>query len=170
METLDTIFTRRSIRKYQNKEVPKELVEKILKAAMSAPSARNEQPWHFLVITDKKILKQIPEIHPHAAMAREAQLAILVCGDLNLQTATDGFWQEDCSAAVQNLLLAVTDLGLGAVWTGIYPNQERVQNFKQFFNLPQNIIPFALIPIGYPAEKPKAKDNFRQDRIHYNHW
>lgn len=169
MDALEVINTRRSIRKYKEGEISKETINKILEAGMSAPSAINEQPWHFVVITEKNILKKIPEIHPHASMATKATIAILVCGDLNLEKAK-GFWVQDCSAATQNILLAIHALGLGAVWTGVYPRQKRIDGFRKLFNLPENIIPFAFIPVGYPAEKPFKADRFKKERIHYNKW
>lgn len=169
MDTLDTIHSRRSIRKYKDKKVSDKLIKEILKAGMAAPSARNQQPWQFIVITDKIILQKIPNVHPYASMVAKAPLAILVCGDLELETA-QGYWIQDCSAAIQNMLLAITDLGLGAVWTGVYPRQDRVEGFKKLFNLPKNIIPLALIPIGYPAEKLPKLNRFKDDKIHYNKW
>jgi nitroreductase len=168
METLETIHTRRSIRKYQAKPVPDELIQKILAAAMSAPSAVNTQPWEFIVITDKDLLEECTQIHPHAQMAREAPVAILVCGDLD--RAHEGFWVQDCAAATQTMLLAIQDLGLGAVWTGIYPREKRVKGFQKLLNLPKNIIPFALVPIGYPAQESRKEDRFDPKKIHTNQW
>jgi len=114
MEVLEAIHTRRSIRKFQSQPVPDELVTVFLAAAMSAPSAGNQQPWQFVVITDPELLGQVPSINPYAAMAEKAPLAVLVCGDLALERFP-GFWVQDCAAAVQNLLLAVHSHGLGAV-------------------------------------------------------
>ncbi|MFA5021571.1 MAG: nitroreductase family protein [Patescibacteria group bacterium] len=170
MDTLQTIFSRRSIRKYQDKEVSAELVNQILQAAMSAPSAHNQQPWHFVVIRDKKLLAEIPKFSPWASMASEANIAILVCADLTLKKSDQDYWIQDCSAAVQNLLLACHDLGLGAVWTASYPMPDRMAGYKKLFKLPETIIPFALIPLGYPAEIPKDQNRFNQKRIHLNQW
>ena len=136
---------------------------------MEAPSAINAQPWHFIVITNKEILNKMTEVHTHALMAKQATIGVLVCGDLSLEKAK-GFWVQDCSAATQNILLAVHALGLGAVWTGVYPRKERVDGFKEMFDLPEDIIPFSFIPIGYPAEKPFKADRFKKNRIHYNKW
>ncbi|MDP1629751.1 MAG: nitroreductase family protein [bacterium] len=169
MDALKTIHTRRSIRKYQKKKIPAELIEKILRAGMAAPSAHNEQPWHFVVVTDKKTLTLASKISPYAAMIEEAPLAILVCGDLNLERGrVKGFWIQDCAAAVQNMLLAAAALGLGAVWTGIYPAENLVGGHRQLFGLPENIIPFALAAFGYPAEKPAEQDRFKPERVRYN--
>ena len=169
MDALDAIHTRRSIRKYEDKPVPEELLEAVLSAAMSAPSACNAQPWHFVVITDRAVLKQVPKINPHAAMAADAPAAILVCGDVSLELSS-GYWVVDCSAAVENLLLAAHALGLGAVWTGIYPRDDRMQGFSQLLNLPQNVIPHSLIPLGYPAEQPPRQDRYKKERVHFDRW
>jgi len=169
MDAIEALNTRRSIRKYKEGKISEETINKILEAGMEAPSAINEQPWHFIVITDKEILEKILEFHPNASMARQASIGILVCGDLNLEKAKD-MWVQDCSAATQNILLAVHALGLGAVWTGVYPREERMEGFKEMFKLPENIITFSFIPIGYPAEKSFQADRFKEDRIHYNKW
>jgi len=169
METFEAILTRRSIRKFESKKVSNEMIEKILEAGMNAPSAGNEQSWQFIVINENNILEEIAQKCPHAAMARQASAAILVCGDLTLEKYK-GFWPTDCAAAVQNILLAARDLGLGTVWTGAYPIEERVETYRKILNLPENIVPFALIPIGYPAQKFENADRFNADRIHYNKW
>jgi len=169
MDTLETIRTRRSVRKYQDRPVPPELLEQLLAAAMSAPSARNAQPWHFVVIDDRELLAEIPRINPNARMAAAAAAAILVCGDLKLEKSA-GFWVVDCAAATENLLLAAHALGLGAVWTGIHPRQQRVEGFRRMLQLPENVVPHSLVPLGYPAEQPEAADRYRADRIHRNGW
>jgi nitroreductase len=169
MDVMEAIHTRRSIRKFQQKLVPDELVKELLSAAMSAPSAGNQQPWHFVVITDQEILGRVPGLNPYAAMAREAPLAILVCAELALEKYP-GYWVQDCSAATQNLLLAAHGKGLGAVWTGITPMPDRVEGFKKLCNLPEKVIPLALVVVGYPAQTLKPEDRFRADRVHRNTW
>ncbi|MBN2518637.1 MAG: nitroreductase family protein [Candidatus Altiarchaeota archaeon] len=169
MEALECIKTRRSVRRYQNREVPEELIKIILEVAMSAPSAGNEQAWQFVVITDKKVLSEVSVVSPYAPMARDAGAGILVCGDTNLEKY-EGFWVQDCSAATQNLLLAAHALGLGAVWTGVYPMEDRVEGFKKLLKIPKDVIPFAFVPIGYPAQKPKADGRFKEDRVHHDGW
>ncbi len=169
MDALEAIRTRRSIRKYQDKPVPQDLIQKVLTAAMSAPSACNAQPWQYVVFTDEKLLREIPRINPYAAMAEHAPLAILVCGDLSLEISK-GYWVVDCAAAVQNLLLAAHAVGLGAVWTGVYPQQERIEAFRRLLNLPQPVVPHSLIAVGYPAEQPSHEDRYRPDRVHRNGW
>ena len=166
---MKSIFARRSIRRYTAEPVPEEAIEGIIRAGMSAPSAGNQQPWEFIVITERRLLDAIPGIHPHAKMVREAQVAILVCGDL-CREVHQGYWVQDCSAAVENMLLTVTEKGLGAVWLGIYPRGERVEGMKKLFNLPETVIPFALIPVGHPAEEKPPSDRFDRSRIHSNQW
>jgi len=169
MDAMDAVLSRRSIRKYNKKPVSDELIKKLLDAAMSAPSAGNEQPWHFIIITDPRILSKIPTFHNHAEMLKGASLAILVCSDMNLDKHK-GMWVQDCSAATENMLIAVQAQGLGAVWLGIYPREERINGLRKLLSIPEHIIPFSLISIGYPAEtKPKA-NRYNESRIHYNKW
>jgi len=169
MDALETIRTRRSIRKYLNQPVPKDVLQKILTAGMYAPSACNAQPWQFVVLEDRKLLSEVSKIHPYAVMAADAPLAILVCGDTSLEQVP-GYWVIDCSAAVQNLLLAAHALGLCAVWTGVYPQIERVAGFRRLLGLPKNVIPHSLIPLGYPAEQPPQEERYRADRVCYDGW
>jgi nitroreductase len=169
MDALEAIRTRRSIRQYQDRPVPQDLVQRVLAAAMSAPSACNAQPWQFIVIRDRALLKEVPRINPHAAMAERAPLAILVCGDLSLEISA-GYWVVDCAAAVQNLLLAAHVLGLGAVWTGVYPQQDRIEGFRRLLKLPPQVVPHSLIVMGYPAEEPAHEDRYRPDRVHHDGW
>lgn len=166
---MDPILNRRSIRKYTDQPVADEDVTYLLRAAMSAPSAHNEQPWHFIVIRDRRLLSEIPKVHPYAQMAAGAQLAILVCSDLALDTRS-GFWVQDCAAATENILIAAQSKGLGAVWVGVYPREERVQSFRLLFGIPENVVPFSLIPIGYPAEHKPPSDRFTPSRVHYDRW
>jgi nitroreductase len=169
VDTLEAIRTRRSVRKYEDRPVPEELVRKLLAAAMSAPSARNQQPWQFVVIDDRRMLADVAEINPNAQMARHAPLGIMVCGDLSLEKSP-GYWVVDCAAAVENLLLAAHALGLGAVWTGVFPREERMEGLRRLVKLPQNVIAHSFVVVGYPAEQPPPQDHFRQDRVHRNGW
>ena len=169
MDTIEAIHTRRSIREYQNKAVPEELVTEMLKAAMAAPSARNQQSWEFVVITEQEIREKIPAVCPFAQMVVAAPLAILVCGNLEVETAP-GYWVIDCSAAIQNMLLAAHALGLGAVWTGVYPREERVKGLAELFDLPEYIVPHSLVVLGYPVQIPPSQDRFDEAKVHYNVW
>lgn len=169
MEALECIYTRRSVRSFNSREIDDDTVEKILDAAMLAPSAGNEQPWHFVVIKERSILEEIPNIHPYAAMVRDASMAILVCGDPSLERHS-GFWVQDCAAAVENILLAVRALDLGAVWVGIHPVEERVQLFRSLCLVPQKVIPFAIVPIGYPLVDQKMQKRYNAHRVHHDRW
>lgn len=169
MEILEGIFTRRSIRKYTNQEISTDQIQLLIKAGMYAPSANNQQPWHFIVINQTEILNAIAKVHPYAKMLTKAQFAILVCGDENLELGK-GYWVVDCSAATQNILLAAHAMGLGAVWLGIHPREERKKEIKKIVGLPNHIHPLSLISIGYPAEQKETPERFKIDRIHYNAW
>lgn len=166
---MEALLKRRSIRKYQDKEVPEEVIKELLNAAMVAPSAGNEQPWHFIVINKREILDAIPSIHPYSKMLEQAPVAILICGDESLEKHK-GFWVQDCSAATENLLIAVESKGLGAVWLGVYPREDREIGLRKLLGIPEHITPFALIPVGYPAEKLPPPERYDQSRIRYNHW
>lgn len=169
MDTIETIMTRRSIRMYSDKIVDDQTVQILLKAGMQAPSACNEQPWHFIIIDEREILSDIPRFHPHSKMLRDAALAILVCGDISLEKSLD-YINQDCAAATQNILLAAHGLGLGAVWLGIYPRKERVEGVRELLKLPESVIPISLISLGYPAEKPATVDRFQPERVYRNIW
>lgn len=169
MEALDAIRTRRSVRKFTDRKIQKDMIEKLLEAAMSAPSAGNQQPWHFLVIDDKKILEEVPNVSLYAPMAKEASAAIVICGDPSLEKYP-GFWVQDCSAATQNILLAAHALGLGAVWSGIYPLEDRVSGFRALLGIPEKITPLSIVIMGYPVEVPNPATRFKEDRIRYNKW
>ena len=126
---LESILTRRSIRSYKSDPVPAEILDQLIRAGMSAPSAWNEQIWHFVVITDRQKLDMIPRFHRYAQMLKSAPAAILVCGDISLEKEK-GFWYQDCAAAAENILVAANMLGLGGVWVGIYPIKERIQKIS----------------------------------------
>lgn len=166
---MNSLFARRSIRHYLKEPIKTDKIELLLKAAMAAPSAGNQQPWHFIVFQDRRILDEIPNLHPHARMAAEAPLAILVCGDLSLEKHP-GFWVQDCSAATENILIEACELGLGAVWVGVYPNEQRVESFRKLLAIPEQIMPMSLIPIGYPAEHKQPSERYDAAKIHYNKW
>jgi len=169
MEAIDAILTRRSIRRYTDRPVADDAVTLLLRAAMAAPSAQNQQPWQFIVVRDRLLLEKMAEVSQYAKMLRHAQVAVVVCGDLR-DERSPGFWVEDCAAATQNLLLAAHALGLGAVWIGVYPREERVGRLRDLFGPPDDVIPFAVVSIGYPAEDPGPADRFHPDRIHLDKW
>ena len=169
---INAILTRTSVRAYTAQDVTDEQVELILRAAMSAPSAGNKQPWRFVVVRDKSILTQISANLHTMTMAKDAPLAIVVCADTRDTFQGDGFdyWVEDTSAATENLLLAAHALGLGAVWCGIYPQMKRVDYLKQLLKLPEHIIPLNVIPVGWPAGEQRVKDKWKPEHIHQNTW
>jgi nitroreductase len=166
LEALQAILTRRSIRKYTKERVSPETIQKLMEAGMSAPSACDFQPWQLVVIDDRKVLDEIPSFHHHAAMLPEAQVAILVCGE----PETSRYWQQDCGAVAQNILLAAHALGLGAVWLGLYPRENRVAPLRKLLGIPETITPMALIALGYPNEQKPAQGKFKAEKVHYNRW
>lgn len=171
MSAVKTLLNRRSVREFTSEPVSEVLVEGILRAAMQAPSAGNQQPWEFIVVRDKKILSAVPSYHPYAHMVPEADVAILVCGDIEREKHK-GFWVQDCSAATQNMLIAIQALGLGGVWLGIYPNESRVENMRSLFEIPAtSIVPFALIPIGFAKnERSHFQSRYNESKIRMNKW
>ena len=170
MGALECIHTRRSTRRYLDKPVPDELVTELLQAAMTAPSAHNEQPWRFLVVKNREMLEKVAAANRNAAMAAKAGLGILVCGDPELAKTKD-MTPLDCSNASMSILLAAHALGLGGVWTASYPEAERMANYRSIFGIPESIIPFSFICLGWP-EQPggKREDRFKKDRVKYDRW
>lgn len=169
---MNSIFKRASVRSYTDQPVSKEQIELLLKAGMAAPSAKNVQPWEFVVIQDKENLLKITEFHPYASMLKQAPLAIAVCGNttkIALEGAED-LWVQDCAAATQNILLEATELGLGSVWMGIYPKKEFIKGLSNLLILPDYIVPFSLIAIGYPEGEVTPINKFNPERIHWEKW
>lgn len=169
MKTLEAIFTRRSVRDFRSDPIDEGDLKDLLKAGMQAPSAKNEQPWHFIVIDDPNLLHAIPRFHPHAEMLHEAPLAILVCSDRKLEKKRAS-WLQDCSAATQNILLAAHAKGLGAVWLGIFPDADRVKGMQALLSMAEDIRPVALVAIGRPRSIPAPEDRYKEDRVHRNKW
>jgi nitroreductase len=169
MEALEAIFNRRSIRQYTSEQVTDDKIELLLKAAMYAPSAVNKQPWEFIVFRSPETMRQIIEVHPYASMLLKANAAILVCWDDNRQHDV-GYGPVDCAAATQNILLAAHSIGLGAVWAGIYPRQQRMEAIHRIFNLADHIHGFSIIALGFPAEQRTTPDRFDKHKIHLEKW
>lgn len=166
---LDNILARTSIRSYQDRPVEQDKIEKLLRAGMAAPSAVDKRPWHFIVVTDKQVLEGLAQANPNAGMAARAPLAIVVCGDkTKALTRVPDYWVQDVSAATENILLAAQGMGLGAVWTGTYPVTDRVEKVAAVLNLPEHIIPFCTIVIGYLEKYQAPKDKWDEGNISYN--
>ena len=169
-EAIKNIMTRTSIRQYTDEPVSKADIETMLRAGMAAPTAVNAQPWHFVAITDKAKLKELAATNRRGSMIEQAALAIVVCGNMDkaMQGKGQAYWIQDCSAATENILLAAHGLGFGAVWTGLYPMDDRVAAVSQVLHLPQTIIPLCTIVIGHPAENPEPKNKWKPENVSYN--
>ena len=169
----ETIRTRTSVRKFDpSKPVADADVEKILKAAMCAPSAMDRRPWEFVVVRDREQLAELAKRLPYSRIGNGAQLAIAVCGttDNGLPGRSKEYWIHDCSAATMNILLAAKALGLGAVWTGVYPGEDRIAAVREVLKIPEGYQPLNLVPIGHPAENPPPKDKWNPSKIHRDRW
>ena len=161
---LENILQRKSVRDYTTQKVENETVYTLLKAAMAAPSGMDRRPWHFVVVDDRAQLDSMAAQLPYAKMLTKAPMAIVICGD----STVSSYWYLDCSLAGENLLLAAESLGLGAVWTAAYPYADRMEVVRRIVQLPDNVLPLCVIPIGYPAGDNQPKDKFDDERIHWN--
>lgn len=169
MDALETILSRRSIRKFSTKMIKDEDLTLLLRAGFAAPSAHNRQPWEFIVVKDESLLNDLAKHHPYAKMLPEAGCGIVVCGD-NEKQKDIGFLVADCSAVIENILLAAHALHLGAVWCGLYPIPELIKMSKEILNLPNTIVPVGVIAVGHPVEIKPSRENYEEKRIHYNQW
>jgi len=168
---LDFIFSRRSIRKYHDKEVPDEMITDLLEAAMAAPSAVAKDPWHFVVVKSRETLNKMTEILPNGKMLREATAAFVVCGDINqAHLNEESYMLQDLSAAVENILLGANNLGLGTCWLGMHPREDRISGIRALFDLPENIVPVCGIALGWPSEEPGARTRYKEERVHKEKW
>ena len=168
MELLEGLLTRRSVRRYSDRPVSRETISDILRHAMYAPSAKNTRPWHFLPTQDRRILDGIMAAHPFAKMLAYAQWAIIVYGD-SQAADTPEYLPVDCDAATQTLLLAAHGHGLGAVWLGIYPWQDRMDAIRRLVPIPDHIVPFAVVSVGYPGrDYNEQPDRFEPEKIHWD--
>jgi len=170
-ETLTAIFNRKSCRTFLNKPVSEDIQQLLLQAAMSAPTAVNRQPWAFVVVDQREILTQMANGLPYAKMLVQATLCIIVCGIPGQAFENKHeMWIQDCSAATENVLIAAESLGLGSVWTALYPYADRISVVRELLNIPEHVEPLSAIAIGYPASNEKPKDKFIPGNIHKNSW
>lgn len=170
--TLETIFNRKSVRKYTGQQVSREQLTTLVRAGMAAPSAVDKRPWVFVAVTERAMLDKLADVLPYAKMLRQATAAIMVGGDMNKTLSGDAkaFWIQDCSAATQNILLAAESIGLGAVWTGVHPNAEREKAVANVLQLPENIVPLNVIVVGYPTGVEQPKDKWNEQLLHWEKW
>jgi nitroreductase len=167
---MEAIFTRRSIRRYTDRPVAADDVRKLLAAAMAAPSAGNEQPWEFVVVTGQAVREEITRVHPYSQMLKQAPVAIVVCADPARSRYPHDYWIQDCAAATENILLAAAALGLGTCWLGVHPVPERVAGVRRVLAIPEPIVPLSIVAVGYPAEQPGKVDRYEEARIHHEHY
>ena len=171
LDALTAILTRRSIRDYTPHPVPDELIKLLLAAGITAPSAFNEQSTEFVVVNDRKILDEIAKFEAKRPQLKKATVAIVVCGNqAKEKNKGQGYWQLDGAVASENILIAANALGLGAVWTAIYPYPDRIPKVQKLLNLPDDVIPLNIIPVGYPAEKKLPEKPYDPARVHNNKW
>ncbi len=165
------ILARRSVRSFKTDRVSDETIRELLKAAMSAPSASARDPWHFIVVNNPPILARVSEQLPNGALLAKAPLGIVVCGDMEKTHRKQlSYLLQDCSAAIENLLLAASMLKLGACWLGIHPNPARIEGVRRVFNLPPAVIPVAAVAIGHPLEQPQPRTRFNESKVHHEIW
>lgn len=168
---LEVIFARRSIRKYQKEPIPKDCILDLLAAGMAAPSACEKDPWEFIVVESKETLAEIASGLPNGPMLKDAAVGIVVCGDLSRAHGNAlSYLIQDCSAAIENILLAASILGLGACWLGVHPREERVAHLRKIFQLPDEILPVSVIALGYPAETRRPRTRYKKSKIHWEKW
>ncbi len=169
MKLMEAVLKRRSIRQFTDRPIAQDDLNTLLRAAMMAPTARNCQEWEFVVVRNKETFKKMMHVHPYAKMLEQADCAIIVCGNTQREHAP-GYWMADCGAATQNILLAATSLGIGSVWLGVYPNEERMKGLAALLGLPDYVKPLNIIALGYPAEKKEEVDRFDPAKIHTEKW
>ena len=163
---METIYKRRSVRKYTETPVTDAQVKQIIRSGMAAPSAKNSQEWVFIVLREPEIYKTFSEVHVNAFAMKTAQAAILVCADLSKeQDPGQGWWIQDCSAAMENMLLEATDLGLGSLWLGVHPKPERIACLKEVCKLPEGIEPLGIVALGEPTKDRPAIDRYLEAQV-----
>ena len=169
MNILEAINSRRSLRKFTGESISDQDLKAILKAGFQAPSAHNLEPREYIVVRDAETIKEIVQFHEHAKMLPQAGCGIIVCGDKTKQDVF-GFLISDCSASIQNMLLAAHGLDLGAVWCGVYPREHLMKGMTNVLDLPEHIIPVGMVVVGVKDEKKSAVDRYRENKVHYDRW
>lgn len=171
-DVLSVIHARKSVRQYTGEPAGREELQTLVKAGMAAPTAMDKRPWAFVVVTDGAVLAKLAEELPHSRMIVKAGAAIVVAGDLKKagRGREQDFWVQDCSAATENILLAAEAMGLGAVWTGMYPVRERVEYVQKVLGIPEDVIPLSVIAVGHPTGAEGPKDKFDPSNIHWEKW
>ena len=173
MNTLETIFTRKSVRQFKDQKVDEKDIKTILKAGMSGPTCVNSKDWSFIVIDDQEVLKQMYEANGVPAKPLlECAFAILICGDYSKAFKfSKDYFAVDGSIAGQNMILAAWSLGIGSVWLGTWPQMDRVFAQSKLFDLPNDQIPHSIIAFGYPLDEIKEKEEYYDESVvHYNKW
>lgn len=170
---MNNILSRKSVRAYTDRPISKTQLDTLVRAAMAAPTGKDMRPWKFVIVDDKSVIDELAKGLPRAKMLAGAQAAIVVCGDMSItddKGEPSKNWMLDCSAATENLLLMAESMGIGAVWTGVYPYEDRTKTVKEILNLPEEIKPLCVIPMGYPKGNPQPKDKYNKENVHYNKW
>lgn len=169
-DTIKSIINRTSVRRFTSAEVSRETLVLLARCGMAAPSANNIQPWFILAVTERQLLNTLGDRLPYARMTREAAAALVVCGNLETEHAgsENRYWVQDCSAVTENILLAAESLGLGAVWTAAYPYEDRMGTVREILNLPENLVPLNVIPIGHPEVNPKPREKWNESKFRLN--
>ncbi|MBP9478405.1 MAG: nitroreductase family protein [Sebaldella sp.] len=166
---MNEIFIRRSIREFVEKPVEKDKIENILKAGMQAPSAKNQQAWEFIVVTSKELKNKVSMMSPFSKLASKAAVLIILLGNKDKMIVSDK-WQQDLGACTQNMLLQIVKEGLGGVWLGVYPTEERVSYLRDIFKIPDNVEPFGIVSFGYSEKQNIFVDRYEKSRVHWEEY
>lgn len=170
MDAIEALLSRRSIRRYTDEPVSEEDVETLLRAAMAAPTAFNQQSWRFVVVRDAAVREQLSRASQYAGMLAKAPLVIVICGDTSAERYPGTYWAHDGVAALENILTAAVALGLGAVWVGVHPWEDRMDTVGGVLGLPEHMKPLASIGIGHPAETKPPAERYDPDKVHRDGW
>lgn len=167
---IKSILSRASVRDYIDKKIPKEDLELIVKAGMSAPSAMNAQPWRIVVVTDRELLNKLASKLLFAKMLKKASVAIVVCGEIGINPFAKSYWSQDCSACTENILIALHSMGYGGVWTAVFPDEKKEESVRKVLEIPSKVRVLNVIAMGVPKGKVKAKEKFDKKKLHWEKW